>query len=151
MIDELTELLDIAMDRELVSQAFYIAGQKKTQDSGAIQLMTELAGQELKHYEWIKHYKDTHPTAKDWSPKSVPDLMISEYLIDTKIPEEAGLQDVITAAMKREQYSVEFYSKLEKIMNSQSGKRLCERLNREERKHKMKLETFYDGLFNKEN
>ncbi len=35
VVDELTELLDIAMDREIVSQAFYIAGQKKTQDPGA--------------------------------------------------------------------------------------------------------------------
>ncbi len=151
MIDELTELLDIAMDREIVSQAFYIAGQKKTQDPGAIQLMTELAEQEQKHYEWIKNYKDTRPTAKDWSPKSLPDLMISEYLIDTKIPEQAGLQDVITAAMKREQYSMDFYAKLKQVINSDPGKRLCERLIQEEQKHKTKLETFYDDLFNQEN
>jgi rubrerythrin len=54
MIDELTNLLDIAMDREIVSQSFYLAGQKKTQDAGAIQLMKELADQELRHFQWIK-------------------------------------------------------------------------------------------------
>ncbi len=151
MIDELTQILDIAIDRELASQAFYIAGQKKTEDPGAIQLMTELAEQEQRHYEWIKSYKDTCPSTKDWSRKALPNLMISEYLIDTKIPEQAGLQDVITAAMKREEYSVEFYSKLKQVLNSESGKRLCDRLDREERNHKAKLEAFYDDLFNKEN
>ena len=34
MPDELTELLDTAIYKEIASQAFYIAGQDKTEDPG---------------------------------------------------------------------------------------------------------------------
>jgi rubrerythrin len=151
MIGELTELLDIAMDREIASQAFYIAGQKKTRDQGAIELMKELAAQELKHLEWIKNFKESGLSSKDWSPKNLSALNISEYLVDANIAEGAWLQDVITAAMKREQHSVEFYSQMMQVMNSETGKRLCERLSSEELNHKNKLEIFYHDYFLKEN
>ena len=41
MPDELAELLDTAMYTEIVSQAFYIARQSKTQGSSAKALMKE--------------------------------------------------------------------------------------------------------------
>jgi rubrerythrin len=150
MDQEIVELLDIALDREIAAQAFYIAGLRKTDDAGAIQLMKELARQEEKHYEWIKKYKDSGAEGK-WSARVLTDMKISENLVDTKIPEKAGLQDVITAAVKREEYSVEFYSKMKETLGSQAGKELCDRLNNEEKKHKLKLENFYDETFNKEN
>lgn len=58
MRDELTELLDAAIYKEIASQAFYIAGQKKTQDPGAKALMKELAEEELKHSQWLKNLKE---------------------------------------------------------------------------------------------
>jgi rubrerythrin len=150
MDQEIVELMDIALDREIAAQAFYIAGQKKTDDPGAIQLMKELAKQEEKHYEWIKKFKDTG-TPGSWSSRVLSDLKISENLIDTRIPEQAGLQDVITAAMKREEFSAQFYSKMKNTAESEPARDLCEKLNNEERKHKLKLEKFYDEIFNKEN
>lgn len=150
MVDELNELLDTAMDREIVSQAFYIAGQKKTQAPGAIELLKELAYQELKHYELIKDFKENHPDGGEWYSKRLSTLMISEYLVDINLSENAGLQDIITIAMKREQYSIEFYSKMKQAAKSQTARQLCERLIHEELNHKMKLETFYDDLFYQE-
>ena len=35
MVDELAELLDIAIYKEIASQVFYIAAQNKTEDAGA--------------------------------------------------------------------------------------------------------------------
>jgi len=49
MSDELTDLLDTAIYKEIASQAFYVAGQSKTEDPGAKALMKELAEEELKH------------------------------------------------------------------------------------------------------
>jgi len=54
MSDELTDLLDAAMYKEIASQAFYVAGQNKTQDPAAKALMKELAEEELKHLQWLK-------------------------------------------------------------------------------------------------
>jgi rubrerythrin len=151
MVNELKDLLDIALDREIVSEAFYIASQKKTRDPGAVELMRSLAREEASHSQWIKKLKEKSPEGKDWHPEKLTDLMISEYLVDIHLAEEAGLQDVITAAMKREQYSFEFYARMEQAARSEAAKRLCRKLVKAEREHKIKLEILYDDLFYKEN
>jgi rubrerythrin len=150
MIDELTNLLDIAMDREIVSQSFYIAGQKKTQDAGAIQLMRELADQELRHYNWIKNFKGKGITFSPRHSEKLADLKVSEYLTEVNISEGVSLQDVITAAMKREQRSAEFYQKMKQILETPEGQELCDRLVHEELHHKQKLELFFDDLIGQE-
>ena len=58
MTDELIDLLDTAIYKEIMSQAFYIAGQSKTQDPSAKVLMKELAQAELRHAEWLKDLKE---------------------------------------------------------------------------------------------
>ncbi len=58
MLDELTELLDTAIYKEIVSQAFYSAGQSRTEDPGAKMLMKELAEEELKHSQRLKDIKE---------------------------------------------------------------------------------------------
>jgi rubrerythrin len=151
MTDELARLLDIALDREIASQTFYIAGQTKTTDPGAVQLMKELAEEEQKHYEWIKKFKETGRGGRASGPKAQPDLGISDNLVDMDIKEGAGLQDVITTAIKREEYSIEFYGKMKIEMTDEAGKRLCDKLMGAERGHKKKLEVFYDDLYYKEN
>ncbi len=150
MATETGDLLNIAIDREIVSEAFYVASQKKTTDPGAIQLMKELAEEESRHYLWIKNLKDQGSEKENRLPKKIPNLMISEYLTDAKISEGAGLQEVITTAMKRELASVEFYNEMKSSMSTEAGKQLCERLVHAERNHKAKLEIFYDDLFNQE-
>ncbi len=151
MIDELSRLLDVAMDREIVSQSFYIAGQKKTQDPGAIRLMQELADQELQHYHWIQEFKDRGLTSSPRHTEKLADLKISEYLNEVHIAEGIGLQDVVIAALKREQHSVEFYQGMQQVMDTPQGQELCDRLAHEELHHKQKLEFLYDDLIRQEN
>ena len=146
MSDELTELLDTAIYKEIASQAFYIAGQSKTQDPGAKALMKELAQEELRHSEWLKNLKAKGLEKQRWYQEKVQNLMISEYLTGGDTLEGAGLQDALIFAIKREQQAIEFYSKMMGIMRDKAAKRLCERLVHEELKHKLKLETLYDDL-----
>ncbi len=147
MSAELTELLDTAMYKEIASQAFYIAGQSKTQDPGAKALMKELAEAELKHLQWLKNLKERGLGKRGWHQEKVPNLMISEYLTGGDILEGVGLQDTLVFSMKREQQAIEFYSKMMGVMRDETAKNLCERLVHEELKHKLRLETFYDDLF----
>jgi rubrerythrin len=151
MSDELTELLDAAIYKEIASQAFYIGAQRKTQDAGAITLMQELAAEELRHSQWLKSLKEKGWKKHDWHQEKVPNLMISEYLTSVDTLESAGLQDTLVAAMQREQRSVEFYSRMMSVMKKKSAKNLSKRLVNEELKHKLKLEIFYDDLFYGEN
>ena len=147
MPDELTDLLDTAIYKEIASQAFYIAGEKKTQDSAAKALMKELAEEELKHSQLLKNLKEKGLWKLGWYREKVPNLMISEYLTGGETLESAGLQDTLIVAMEREQQSVDFYSKMMGIMKDQAAKHLCERLVHEELKHKLRLEIFYDDFF----
>ena len=75
--------------------------------------------------------------------------MLSEYLTGGDTLEGAGLQDVLVFAMKSEQQAVEFYSRTG-VMRDKAAKRLCQRLVHQELKHKLRLEKFYDDLFNGE-
>jgi rubrerythrin len=151
MSDELTELLESAIYKEIASQAFYIAGQSRTDDPGAKALMKELAEEELKHSQLLKRFKTEklNQSKRRWD--EVPNLRISEYLTAGDTLEGAGLQDTLIFAIKREQQSIEFYSKLMGLMRDEIAKSICERLVHEELKHKYKLEMFYDGLFYGEN
>ena len=151
MIDEVSELLDTALYKEIAAQAFYIVGQSKTQDPGAKALMQELAEAELQHSQWLKELKEKGVTEQDWHTEKVPDLMLSEYLTGGDTLEDATIQDVLLFAMKREHQAIEFYSKMAAAIKNETAKKLCERLIHEELKHKLKLETLYnDMLFSRE-
>lgn len=151
MPDDLAELLDSAIYKEVASQAFYEAGQNKTQDTAARALMQELAKEELGHMQKLKKLKEQGLPAQDWHREKVPNLKISEYLVGADTLEGAGLQDTLISAIKREQQAVEFYSKMTGIMRDEEAKRLCEGLAHEELKHKLRLELLYDDLFYGEN
>jgi rubrerythrin len=146
MPDELDELLDTAIYKEISSQAFYIAGQDKTEDPSASALMRELAKEELKHARWLEALKEGGLGEEDWRREKVANLMISEYLTGGDSLEGASLQDTLLFAMKREQQSVEFYSRMMGMMKDETAKHLCERLVHEELKHKLKLEILYDDM-----
>ena len=147
MSDELTELLDTAIYKEIASQAFYIAGQSRTEDPGAKVLMKELAEEELKHSQWLKDIKEKGLNEHSWRRNEVSNLRISEYLTGGETLEGAGLQDTLIFAMKREQQSIEFYSRLMSLMRDETAKHMCERLVHEELRHKLRLEIFYDDFF----
>ncbi len=146
MEDEIVELLDSAIYREVASEALYLAVQNKTNDPGASKLMQELAAEERNHAEWIKEQKDK-ASARSWHRGPVADLRVTEHLTSPDRVEGAGLQDTIIFAIKREQQAVEFYSKLTAVMRTRKGKALCAKLASEELRHKLKLEIFYDDLF----
>lgn len=147
MSDELAELLDVAIYKEIAAQAAYIAGQNKTEDPGAKALMKELAAGELGHSQRLKKLKERGLNKHDWHQEKVPNLMISEYLTGGDTLESASLQDTLVFAMKREQQSIEFYIKMISMMRDEAAKHLCENLVHEELKHKLRLELLYDDLF----
>lgn len=146
MQDEIAELLDIAIYKEIASEAVYVAAKSSTDDPGAEALMDELALEEKKHIQWLTDFRDKG-AKQQWHRGPVQDLKISEYLTAADSPSGAGLQDALIFAMKREQQSVDFYSRMMGIVRGRSAKGLCRKLVNEELRHKLKLELLYDGLF----
>ena len=147
MTDELTELWDTAIYKEIASQALYMEAQKETDDPAARAMLVELASQEFKHAEILKTLKETGWEPGDWSLRAAADLKLSEYLKAPDTLEGAGLQEVLVFAMKREEESLLFYSRMMGALRQEPAKMLCSRLAQEELMHKMKLELEYEKLF----
>ena len=103
MQDELRELLEAAMYREIASQAFYIAGQNNTEDAGVKALMKELAEEESRHLQMLKEVSGKDWKEGQWHSEKITNLRISEYLIGGDKLEGASLQDALVFAMKQEQ------------------------------------------------
>ena len=146
-MSDIEDLLEAAMYKEVASQALYTAGQKLTEDPGAVALLRELADEEAKHLEWLRQLKEKGFKTGRYYPKKVPDLRISEYLEGGDSLEGAGLQDTLTFAIKRERQSLDFYASMMGVLKDRSAKRLCQRLVRAELGHKYKLEIMYEDLF----
>lgn len=147
MPDDLTELLDTAIYKEIAAQAVYEAGIKKTNDPAAKALMKELAREELGHTRKLKKLKEEGFSKKDWHHEAVPNLLLSEHLTGGETLEGISFQDLLITAMKREQQAVEFYARMMGVLRDTTAKQLCEGLVHEELKHKLRLETLYDDLF----
>jgi rubrerythrin len=147
MPDELTEVLDTAIYKEVASQAVYEAAQQQTTDPAARELLKELASQEVGHAEKLKRLKERGAAQSFWHRDKVADLKISGYLTGGETLEGAGLQDTLIFAMKREEESVAFYRKMMGAMREEEAKQLCASLANEELGHKKRLEVLYDQLF----
>ena len=150
MRDELTDLLETAMYKEIAAEAFYSAGQDNTTDPGARALMEELAEEERRHVQVLKTLKERGWKKGQWQREKIPNLMISEYLTGSDKLEGASLQGTLVTAMKREQDAIEFYSRMMSAVRDEEAKHLCERLVHDELKHKYSLEVLYDDLFYQE-
>jgi rubrerythrin len=151
MLDELSEVLDTAIYKEIASQAVYEAAQQQTDDPTARELLKKLAGQEAGHAEKLKRLKEKGLTGQLAHRDKVADLKISDYLTGGGTLEGAGLQDTLIFAMKREDESAAFYRKMTGAIREEEARQLCAGLANEELEHKKRLEVLYDRLFYENN
>ncbi|RJQ38108.1 MAG: rubrerythrin [Dehalococcoidia bacterium] len=150
MADELGELFDVAIYREIASQALYHAAREKTDDAGAKVLLEELEKGELKHERQLKALREKGFRRTPVRRESVADLKMSDYLQAPMTIEGAGLQDTLTFAIIHEQQAVDFYTGLMAILESPEAQSVCQSLMQSELSHKAKLERLFDDLFYKE-
>ena len=136
----LDELIRLGIDKETQTEQFYRYWAQRLADPGAKVLLSDLADEESKHRVFFENLKpsdiETGPAPK------VMDLHIGDYLVERQISEDSQAQDVLISAIHRETTAIKFFTDLAQ----QSGKMrpTFERLASEEKKHKLRLETFYD-------
>ena len=134
------ELVKLGVEKESQAEAFYRHWASKLENPGAKALLSDLAEQEVKHRVFFEKLKETD-IQQDQAPK-VLDLHMSDYLVSREISEDSSTQDVLISAIHREANAIKFFTDLA----AQSGKMRStfENLAAEEKKHKLRLETFYD-------
>ncbi|MCU0580594.1 MAG: ferritin family protein [Desulfobacterota bacterium] len=136
------EIVQFAIDKEKNAQAFYRSAAGLAQYPGIPVLFNELAAEEQKHEELLRNLEDVahlpEPTGK------VPDLKISDYLLEMKFYPEIKYQEVMMLAMKNEEKSFKFYAAWAENSPNPEQKKLFGHLAEEEAKHKYRLESIYD-------
>jgi len=95
---------------------------------------------EFKHRVFFENLKETdmQPGKAD----QVLDLHIGDYLVKKEISEDSSIQDVLISAIHREESAIKFFEYL--AGRGGTMQPTFERLAGEEKKHKLRLETFYD-------
>ncbi|MEN8614635.1 ferritin family protein [Dehalogenimonas sp. THU2] len=146
MNDEIAELLEAAMFKEVASAALYRKSAGMTDDPAAATLLRELAGTEEKHLDSLKNLPLEAFIDSLETKSRLADLLVSAHL---KAPDElagADLTDTVLFAIKREAESVSFYSDLMGVFSTETAKSLCRFLAHQEMGHKLRLELLYDNI-----
>ena len=134
------ELVTLGIEKESGAEAFYRRWACTLADPGARTLLSELADAEVKHRILFENLKESE-LQESQAPR-VLDLHMSDYLVSEEISEESSVQDVLISAIHREANAIKFFTDLA----GQAGKMRStfEGLATEEKKHKLRLETYYD-------
>ena len=136
------EVLQFAIEKEIGTYNLYTMCKQVAKYSGAKELFAELAEEEERHRKLLEHVSEGKVFQEKLDP--IPDLMISDYLIDVQCQPDSSYADILRLVMKNEEHSVKLYDDLRESCKDEDLRRLFEFLAREEAKHKLKFEKIYD-------
>ena len=136
------KVLRFAIEKEIGTYNLYTMCKQIAKYSGAKELFVELAEEEEKHRKLLEHVSAEKVFRGKLDP--VPDLRISDYLIDVECQPDSSYADILRLAMKNEEHSVKLYNDLKESCVDEDLKKLFEFLAHEEAKHKLKFEKIYD-------
>lgn len=136
------EIVQFAIQREIESVDFYNEASKIVKHSGTKELFSDFAKQEEGHRNKLEEVKSGKIVLG--RIEKIPNLQISDYLVDAKLRPEIAFADILRIAMKREERSVKLYSDLNQKNENENLKDLFNFLIQEESKHKYAIEKIYD-------
>jgi len=136
------EMFQFAIEKEIGAHNLYTMCKQVAKYSGAKELFAELAEEEEKHRKLLEHVSVGKVFQEKLDP--IPDLKISDYLIDVQCQPDSSYADILRLVMKNEEHSVKLYNDLQESCMDEDLKRLFDFLAHEEAKHKLKFEKIYD-------
>lgn len=143
------EVLNFAVKGEEEAHAFYVEWSQKLSDKALKKVFEELAGEEMKHKEFLLNVKKGESLKP--SETEIMDLKISEYISDARASSNMDYQDALSLAMHKEKEAYKLYTGLAAMSKSEEMKNTFKALAQEEAKHKLRLEIMYDEEILKEN
>jgi rubrerythrin len=136
------EMIQFAIQREIESMDFYNRACKLVKHSGTKDLFLDFVKQEKGHKEKLE--KAEAGKILLGKIEKIPNLKISDYMVDAELKPNLSYADILRIAMKREERSVKLYSDLNEKNEEESLKKLFIFLIQEESKHKYAIEKIYD-------
>ena len=136
------EVIQFAIDKEIQAFNFYTQARQIAKYSGAKDLFSDLAKQEEGHRKLLEKLNMEKITRA--RIQKIPDLKISDYMVDAELKPDLSYAEMLRIAMKREERSVKLYGDLKGNNADEDLKKLFTFLIQEESKHKLRLEKIYD-------
>jgi rubrerythrin len=137
------EIIQFAIEKEIEASDFYTRASQVVKYSGTKDLFLDFAKQEQGHKKLLEDL-DLKKVAEAKIGK-IPNLKISDYLVDTEFKADISYADILRIAMKREEHSIKLYSDLKPLNGDEVLTKLFNFLIQEETKHKYSLEKIYDN------
>lgn len=136
------DIIKFAIDKEIKSYNFYTNASQVAKYSGAKDLFSDLAQQEVGHRKMLEKL-DLKKIAQAKIEK-VPDLKISTYIIDAEFKPDMPYAHTLRMAIKMEERAFKLYTHMNKSNKDEKLNKLFTFLANEEAKHKLRLEKIYD-------
>ncbi len=136
------EMIRFAIQRETESMDFYKKASALVKHSGTRDLFLDFVKQEEGH----KTKLEGALAGKIVLGKieKIPNLKISDYMVEAKLKPDIPYGDILRVAMKREERSVKLYTDLNEKNQDEALRSLFTFLIQEESKHKYYIEKLYD-------
>jgi rubrerythrin len=144
MMDEkrFKEIIQFAIQREMESMDFYDKASKMVKHSGTKDLFLDFMKQEEGHKKKLEEAGAGKIVLG--KIEKIPNLKISDYMVETELKPDIAYGDILRVAMKREERSVKLYTDLNEKNQDENLKNLFTFLIQEESKHKYYIEKLYD-------
>ena len=143
MIFETTaDIFRFAIEREEEAVQSYGEIARDASDPVVRALLLDLQSEEKNHKRLIENIVDGKASAL--AVHEVPDLKISDPLVEEPIGPESGIQDLLIHAARKEAQAVELYTGLRDAVSDPEFRRLLVFLIQQEKTHKLRLEQEYE-------
>ncbi len=136
------EIIQFAVGKEIEAFNFYTGASQNAKYSGGKELFLSLAKEEEGHRRVLE--KLNMEKIAGARIEKIPDLKISDYMVEVEVKPNLSYAEMLRIAMKREEHSVKLYEDLKGSNPDEDLKKLFTFLIQEEGKHKLKLEKIYD-------
>jgi rubrerythrin len=137
------EIIGFAREKERESIQFYEDLARKIENPVLKETILVMADQERKHEKLLRGL--TPKNLQALAAPTMPDMRISDYLVDVAPSKDLSYQELLIIAMKREEKSYALYSDLETRAADLATRKIFNLLKGEELKHKTTLEKEYEG------
>ncbi len=144
--NNLTEIIDFAIAKEIEASEFYRTVSEQETFSGKKEMFLEFASEERKHQALLEDLKSGKIDAKldDYEFEWITDIRRSDYTDDITYKPGMPYNDILLLAAKREEKALALYNNLLANADTDEARKVFKILCQEEAKHKLELETMLD-------
>lgn len=143
------EIFEYAINKEKEAERFYQEASERESFSGTRELFREFALEERGHVKMLENISKKKESLEGFKEKNIPDLKISDAMVELTYEPDMSYDDILRIAIKREEKALKFYTDLAETAEAEALIKVFRVLGQEEAKHKLRLETLLDDYLAK--